>query len=213
MLKNGEYLFTIVNLLIFTFVTMKSEELLIERVLYLMEVYSLTPAEFAERVDVQRSSISHLMSRRNKPSLDFIQKVLNHFPEINPNWLVMGIGPMKQLDLFDALGQPAEAPALPNKITPSITDVTEVKSNDNIIVNEMVKVPVEIPAPSNIVEPIEKLGIQPTVNVVTKDQTPKVESSPTPMEAFIPMADTEKKIIKVMFFYSDNTFDSFKPNA
>lgn len=199
--------FTFVNSLIFTFVTMKLEELLIERVLSLLEAYQLTPAEFAERIDVQRSSISHLMSRRNKPSLDFIQKVLNHFPEINPNWLVMGIGPMKQLDLFDALGKPAEAPSLPvsKKEDTQTTSVT-------IETKPLQDTKIEIPqAPVPIVETKKvETTVEPTVTELPKEsiQTPHV-----PVEAFTPLSDPDKKIVRVMFFYSDNTFDSFKPNA
>jgi transcriptional regulator with XRE-family HTH domain len=186
---------------------MKSEELLIERVLSLLEAYQLTPAEFAERIDVQRSSISHLMSRRNKPSLDFIQKVLNHFPEINPNWLVMGNGPMKQLDLFDALGKPAEAPSLPisNKVILDSTNVNEDK----------------LSLPTLKIEPIQEITPVVEVNNLKESVEPikvnsKAESNPPPevsLEAFTPMSDPEKKIVRVMFFYSDNTFDSFKPNV
>jgi hypothetical protein len=43
---------------------------------------------------VQRSSISHLISGRNKPSLEFIQKILSRFPEVNTEWLLNGFGEM-----------------------------------------------------------------------------------------------------------------------
>lgn len=51
---------------------------------------NLSAAAFADRVGVQRSSISHIMSGRNKPSLDFIQKTLKSFPRVNGDWLVTG---------------------------------------------------------------------------------------------------------------------------
>jgi len=64
------------------------------RVLTLLNREKLSSSKFAEIIDVQRSSISHIISGRNKPSLDFIQKVLKEFPSLNPNWLVTGKGAM-----------------------------------------------------------------------------------------------------------------------
>lgn len=54
--------------------------------------YDLTASAFAERIGVQRSSISHLLSGRNKPSLEFVLKVTSSFPEVNLEWLLLGVG-------------------------------------------------------------------------------------------------------------------------
>lgn len=91
------------------------EESIVERVLILMKEFELTASEFADKIDVQRSSMSHLVSGRNKPSLDFIQKILNNFSDINPTWLIMGTGPMKQLHLFDIEGDVAPIVPIPTK--------------------------------------------------------------------------------------------------
>ncbi|MDG1572992.1 helix-turn-helix transcriptional regulator [Robiginitalea sp. M366] len=56
------------------------------------DYYELTAAAFAEEIGVQRSSISHLLSGRNKPSLDFIMKVIQRFPEVDLYWLLNGRG-------------------------------------------------------------------------------------------------------------------------
>ncbi len=63
-----------------------------DRLKIVMEYYELTPSSFADRLNVQRSSISHLLSGRNNPSLDFVMKVLDAFPEVDLYWLVNGIG-------------------------------------------------------------------------------------------------------------------------
>jgi len=57
-----------------------------------MEFYQLSPSAFADRIQVQRSSISHLLSGRNKPSLDFVLKVIKEFDEIELYWLLNGKG-------------------------------------------------------------------------------------------------------------------------
>ena len=52
----------------------------------------LSPSQFADKLGVQRSGVSHLLSGRNKPSFEFINKMLVTFPKINPDWLITGNG-------------------------------------------------------------------------------------------------------------------------
>lgn len=61
------------------------------RILEIMEKSGLTPSEFADKIEVQRSAISHITSGRNKPSLEFLIKIKSTFPEIDSDWLVFGI--------------------------------------------------------------------------------------------------------------------------
>lgn len=63
---------------------------LVDRFRYVMKVYNETPSSFADKIGVQRSSISHILSERNKPSLDFIQKILEHYPKVDAQWLING---------------------------------------------------------------------------------------------------------------------------
>jgi len=60
----------------------------------IMEAEGMTPAKFADEIGVQRSSISHILNGRNKPSYDFISKILNRFSGINAEWLLTGKGSM-----------------------------------------------------------------------------------------------------------------------
>ena len=57
-----------------------------------MDYYNESASSFAEKIGVQRSSISHILSGRNKPSLDFVLKVLSSFPEVELYWLLNGKG-------------------------------------------------------------------------------------------------------------------------
>lgn len=52
----------------------------------------LTAVKFAEIMEVQPSSISHLLAGRNKPNFDFISRMLLRFPDLNPDWLINGLG-------------------------------------------------------------------------------------------------------------------------
>ncbi|BAO56154.1 hypothetical protein NMS_2145 [Nonlabens marinus S1-08] len=57
-----------------------------------MERHDLNASSFAEQIGVGRSSISHILSGRNKPSLDFIMSVLKQFPDVDLYWLLNGKG-------------------------------------------------------------------------------------------------------------------------
>jgi transcriptional regulator with XRE-family HTH domain len=63
-----------------------------ERLDQILSHYEMTASAFADAIGVQRSSISHLLSGRNKPSLDFVLKVVREFPEVNLYWLLNGKG-------------------------------------------------------------------------------------------------------------------------
>ena len=63
-----------------------------DRLLKIMEYHQLSASAFADRIHVQRSSISHLLSGRNKPSLDFVMKVIKEFKEVELYWLLNGKG-------------------------------------------------------------------------------------------------------------------------
>ncbi|WP_353959567.1 helix-turn-helix domain-containing protein [Aequorivita aurantiaca] len=58
----------------------------------MLEYYGLSATAFAEKINFNRSTISHLLSGRNKPSLDFVMKMLQNFDEVEMNWLLFGKG-------------------------------------------------------------------------------------------------------------------------
>lgn len=64
----------------------------VKRLEIILDYYALNASSFADRIGVQRSSMSHLLSGRNKPSLDFVLKILEVFPEIDLYWILNGKG-------------------------------------------------------------------------------------------------------------------------
>lgn len=65
----------------------------------ILDHHQLTASLFADKVGVQRSSISHILSGRNKPSLDFILKVTNTFLDVDIYWLLNGKGTFPKKDI------------------------------------------------------------------------------------------------------------------
>lgn len=83
-----------------------------DRIRLIMEKENLTPAKFADMLNINRAVISHILNGRNNPSLDVVTKILGDMDYINPEWLINGTGQMykngidpeslpKEPDLFD----------------------------------------------------------------------------------------------------------------
>ena len=85
----------------------------IKRLQKVIEFYGESASSFAEKIGVQRSSISHILSGRNKPSLDFVLKVLSSFPEVELYWLMNGKGQFpstSNIDLKKPISEISNAP-------------------------------------------------------------------------------------------------------
>ena len=116
-----------------------------DRIAHIMRAKNLKASDFAELLGIQPSGISHILSGRNQPSLDFVKKIKETFPEYNLDWIIFGKGPMTTSEPF------RETPS------PSI-DFTE--SNSSGDENENVS---SVPF-SPITEPLHSLN---TSNVLT----------------------------------------------
>ena len=95
---------TYVKIIFITFVkdnykTMK------DRILQFIQHEQVTSTQFADKIGVQRSSVSHILSGRNNPSFDFIRKILISYTKIRAEWLILGEGEMYKMEesreLFD----------------------------------------------------------------------------------------------------------------
>ena len=82
---------------------------MLKRIALILQTQNLTVSQFADRIGVQRSALSHVLGGRNNPSLDFVTKILRAFPEIRSQWLLFGEGKM-----YDAMAEvrPAEEAAV-----------------------------------------------------------------------------------------------------
>ncbi|MDA9215777.1 helix-turn-helix domain-containing protein [Flavobacteriaceae bacterium] len=63
-----------------------------KRLQKILDFYGVTATSFSEKIAFNRSTISHLLSGRNKPSLEFVMKVLQTYPEVDLYWLLYGKG-------------------------------------------------------------------------------------------------------------------------
>lgn len=56
-----------------------------------IQSHGLTAGEFADKIGVQRSNISHILNGRNKPGFEFLEKVVSNFPRVQAHWLLTGV--------------------------------------------------------------------------------------------------------------------------
>ena len=96
------------------------------RLTQFLQLEQLSPARFADILGVQRSGISHILSGRNKPGFDLIEKIVTKFPDINAEWLITGKGKMyKEVNPPLLSEKAAEPPKMMNRTL--FSDIPPVK--------------------------------------------------------------------------------------
>jgi transcriptional regulator with XRE-family HTH domain len=184
-----------------------------DRITLLIKSKNLTAAQFADEIGVQKSSISHILSGRNNASLDFIQKILLRFPEVRMEWLMFGKGPIfnspdtaaKSINNEPlSIVQPLVSPGMdlfsdinPDKGLESGTqnDLSLVDSQKEILEQEKIEDTTST-HPAIQVEPKNSFNTLPEIDL--KEQT-GIKTKST------------RSILKIVEFYSDNTYREFYP--
>lgn len=92
---------------------------MLNRINLILKAKNITSKQFAEEIGVQPSGLSHILSGRNNPSLDFVMKVIRRYPEIDIHWLMFGTGEMYEQHHIHPMtpampATPATAPSAPS---------------------------------------------------------------------------------------------------
>ena len=80
---------------------------ILNRIKKIISDNNLSNSEFAEKIGIPKSSVSHLLSERNNPSLDVIIKISEIFEDISTDYLIFGYESNKEIaseplnNLFD----------------------------------------------------------------------------------------------------------------
>jgi transcriptional regulator with XRE-family HTH domain len=104
----------------------------IKRLEIILDYYSLNASSFADKIGVQRSSLSHLLSGRNKPSLDFILKILDVFPDVDLYWILNGKGTFPKSELKRDSFVSTPTPIIDNQLTE-----TKIKKTADLFSEEL----------------------------------------------------------------------------
>ena len=170
-----------------------------ERISKVIAYSELSLSEFADEIEVQRSSISHITSGRNKPSLDFLMKIKNRFPELEWEWLIEGEGEMLKKPVI-----PLETKVTPEKPKPtSLPDLFSLINDEAFGITESE----DRVAPENLQESnISDLTFE--KQKISDSQRLEI---PKPL---IPVETTDKqevKIKRIVLFYENGKFETFEP--
>lgn len=153
-----------------------------DRIKKFMEYKEISPSELADTIGVQRSNVTHVLKARNKPSFQFIEKLLQIYPEINAKWLLLGEGNMiegisKPRTLFDSIPEPET-----NKVITEKKIEPEIVKSSTSVPSETVSAP---PAAGKK-EPVNELN-----------------------DSFF---GSEKPIERMIVFFKDQTFKVYNPS-
>lgn len=165
-----------------------------DRITQFLTSEGISPAEFADKIGVQRSSVSHVLNGRNYPSASFIQKMLGAYKTLNPRWLLLGEGMMtttKSVPVIEpTLFQfPQEHETLKAKET--IPTVNIPVKEVNILKSD---VATEKPEPS--------------VNL----NQPLIVNSAQSVTELIELSLANKEVERIVLFYKDKTFTAYTPS-
>ncbi|MDP4207905.1 MAG: helix-turn-helix transcriptional regulator [Bacteroidota bacterium] len=126
-----------------------------DRIIKFITTENITSTKFADEIGVQRSSVSHILSGRNNPSFEFIQKILTRYKRLNADWLILGNEPMYknqesatlfstspvssakviQNDLFQKPIEPLTSPELNKSVPPVIpTEISSSRKVEKIVI-------------------------------------------------------------------------------
>ena len=162
--------------------------MMLKRIVLILQTQNLTVSQFADRIGVQRSALSHVLGGRNNPSLDFVTKILRTFPEIRSQWLLFGEGKM-----YDAMAEvrPAEEAAV--AMPPEVVETPPAAVAEASL--EVVATP-----PAVVAE--MPMAISETVETAAESEMPD-------MADFAPVQAEDSRLVKVVFFYSDGRFEEY----
>lgn len=166
-----------------------------DRITKIIEYSTLTSSEFADEIEVQRSNISHISSGRNKPSLDFLIKIKDRFPEVQWDWLIYGTGEMTKTEeekIVEEKPKPTSLPDLFSLIDDQNFGITE--SEDQLQKEN----PSELKISAQSLEKEKISHSQPleNINLQTNIQ---------------PTVNQSSKVKRIVLFYEDGKFESFEP--
>ena len=207
---------------------------MIERINLLLKAKNITARQFAEEIGIQPSGMSHIMSGRNNPSLDFVMKVVRRWPEVNINWLMLGKGEMyasvplnaqgqehrdeehamgrHEQEQYDLFAQP-EPPTPPKPREEPRVEAKPVAQYEPVVEERTV---VQEPAPRwPMAEPVEPMMHTPPVveETVRPTAQPAENGVEAPLSAPAAVQPTQKKkkVVKMIVVYDDHSFAEYYP--
>ncbi len=152
-----------------------------DRVRLVMENEQLTPAQFADTLDINRAVISHILNGRNNPSLDVVKKILSKFSHINSDWLLLGKEPMYKEG---------------SMLSSSSSSLSGVSQSDLFHQNDS-----SFDSSHEACRNKQESSVKPSEKYIDYTEIKCVNG----------FEKCDKKITQIMIYYDDNTYETFFP--
>ncbi|MDY0216751.1 MAG: helix-turn-helix transcriptional regulator [Bacteroidales bacterium] len=207
---------------------------MLERINRIIEEKQMSTTQFADFINIQRPTMSHIISGRNNPSLDIVIKILTAFPDIDSDWLMFGDGKMYK----DEISKEEISNELPDKSALNGTKQTSgmmdlfsmeetAEESEEREIEEIHQNEVKSSSQESILNiDEEKSELLPNQKAVIRDEEmatyykPKTAISDSPesstntnvrIEPENHQQKKEKQIRKIVFFYADKSFSEYYP--
>ncbi|GAA3950361.1 helix-turn-helix domain-containing protein [Hymenobacter algoricola] len=212
---------------------------MVERIRRILEVRQLSPTQFADAIGIARPIVSHILSGRNKPSLEVVQKVIAAFPDLSLPWLLSGSGGMlasaaplvaqeparEPATAAEAVARPRRARAVVEPPAPPVAIPTAAVAREittQLPLHLVTTPPVSSAATEPVAAPVEAAPPQPQASpppaMVATPAPPIISAAAAPAPARVApalasafLSGSEKAIRRIVIFYHDGTFADYQP--
>ena len=157
-----------------------------DRIKQIIDHEQLAPSSFADKLQLGRAVVSHILNGRNNPSLDVVTRILTKLDYINPDWLITGTGDMYKPGYGknpDTSPQPIQSNNVFQNSQPDLFSQNPISVPDNTQKTEYCK------------------------EIVVEQ--PQMKAEDTENKTIIYQKAPERKVSKIIIYYSDNTFETF----
>lgn len=202
---------------------------MVERIKQLIDTLQVSHTQFAETIGINRSNLTHLFSGRNQPSLDLMKKILVAYPQVKTEWLIMGVGEMFTQDSRGSISETMQTVASsvvksPTPREPITLDLFATQEESSVPVSEFSQTPESFSEPENSASEIQVVEQQPEIteqvpSITTRKNGAKRssenggESNIRTRREYSPRishSQSDKKLEKVILFFSDGTFEVYQ---
>jgi len=192
-----------------------------ERIVQFLASERISPAEFADKIGVQRSSMSHILNGRNHPSAAFLQKMLQIYPSLNPRWLMIGDGTMNITNVISDI--PIVLATTMAKEEESPINQEHEFENERTSKEPAIQTSISAPGGSNTLFAEIDSALEYNSQSVSaneskpfSDQQSEISSKENqPINQVMPLLNNlsvDKEIEQILFFYKDKTFTVYRPS-
>jgi len=197
---------------------------MINRINLILKAKNITARQFAEEIGIQPSGMSHIMSGRNNPSLEFVNKVVRRYPEIDANWLLLGRGEMYMTGSAGLTPDPSPKERGMDAAEPTLFSVPEATqgAEETGTVDRETQHAASLQDGDFVSEMGHASSLQegglvmesPHVDVGTRqavEETRHAASLQMGKRDMAPAESAGRRLVKILMFYDDHTFEEFRP--